>query len=465
MLGHERHEGSDDLDDRAPPDDDHSVSSNRLQPQHDRRRYRESHDNGSSTAFFVAFALATVVLSTCLGMLLQWRVEERQAALDADALPRPEWMGPYIMATRSGRRYRDVQATARVSLTDLWRGASMDATYDVETKCSTCGGAGGSGRRACPYCQGSGVRTIVHRGLGMMQRSQCSACEGKGFTVQHTCDECGGHGHVESQRHATFHLSPGLAGGDVIRVVGAGHAHGDDREPGDLAVTLVETPERHLAHLRRCTDAIPACVERHKADGGRVGNDGGLVGKHSPHLYTELTVSLREALLGFERHLAHPSGEDAVASAPAGRITQPGTVIGLSGKGLPRRTTWFAARTLYIQGSSGMSELQQEDEWAAAEAESAATGRHLDSVAKYIAATGNDGGVFGERPTPTLPLLGLGDIKLPTEVCSIPFVGQALGCVANDAGNGLAYGDLLVEVNVAFPDELTGAQEEAAGIL
>lgn len=369
------------------------------------------------------------------------------------------------MATRSGRRYRDVQATARVSLTDLWRGASMDASYEVQTKCSACGGAGGSGRRACPHCQGSGVRTIVHRGLGMVQRSQCSACEGKGFTVQHTCDECGGHGHVESQRHATFHLSPGLAGGDVIRVVGAGHAPNDDREAGDLAVTLVEAPERHLSHLRRCTDAIPACVERHRADGGRVGNDGGVVGNHSPHLYAEITVSLRQALLGFEKRFAHPSGEDAVVSVPAGRVTQPGTVIGLSGRGLPRRTTWFAARTLYMQGSSGMSELQLEDDWAAAEAESEATGMHLDSVAKYIAATGNDGGRFGERPTPTLPLLGLGDIKLPEAVCSVPVLGKALGCRSADAGSGLAYGDLLVEVHVAFPDELSADQEAASALL
>lgn len=54
------------------------------------------------------------------------------------------------------------------------------------------------------------------------------------------------------------------------------------------------------------------------------------------HLAMELAVSLKEALLGFERTLSHLDGHEFTVRSAPGKVTRPGDVLTLKGEGMPK---------------------------------------------------------------------------------------------------------------------------------
>jgi hypothetical protein len=254
---------------------------------------------------------------------------------------------------------------------------------------------------------------------------------------------------VRERVHTEFQLSPGLQGGDVVRVLGAGDQNPSSTVlPGDLVVSLTEDFSDY-PHITRCSPSVAACV----AHG--VGHD------RSAHLHAEIYITLAEALLGFSREIGHPSGEDALVHVEAG-VTQPGHTIVLRGKGLPARSSWFEARTMHAQSGASLMELQHQGEWDAIRQE-AVTARVVKggdsstaavadaphpSLAKFAAAS------LGVSASPSLPLLGLGDIPMPRVMCSLPLVSTIAGC----RSAAVEHGDLLVTVNVVFPGGLSREQ-------
>lgn len=53
------------------------------------------------------------------------------------------------------------------------------------------------------------------------------------------------------------------------------------------------------------------------------------------HLHMDLTISLKEALLGFERKQTHLDGHEFVIRSAPGRVTKPAEVLTLKGEGMP----------------------------------------------------------------------------------------------------------------------------------
>lgn len=251
---------------------------------------------------------------------------------------RPHWVQAHLPVMQRGGQRGDVTAEVRVSLAELAREAVVNVSFHREEVCASCGGAGGSGTQRCPACQGAGSVPV----FGGMMRTQCGHCGGRGVKHAHVCHTCGGSGHVHRRAEEAVRLTAGLAGGDVIRMVGAGGRSSNGA--GDLEVRVVEVaPTTALS----AAPAITRCSDPTYCVGGR--ND---------DLLVHVRLHLAEALLGWRRMLQHPRGGEVEVGNEAGVVTQPGELLRFPGKGMPRRSAAATSRTFFTSGGAVQHELQ-----------------------------------------------------------------------------------------------------------
>jgi DnaJ-class molecular chaperone len=284
--------------------------------------------------------------------------------------PRPGPGPQYEEASHpTGRKMRDTEMQARVSLDKLYRSDALEISWTRTAICSACGGEGGHGVRRCDACGGSGAHVSYIRHGHMVQQIQqaCPHCGGQGRTREHTCGACGGAGRREERLEARLHLSPGLRDGDTVRIPRGGDQHpgvGD----GDLLVRIEEVPGPQ-AHVR------PVNVFRGAAE-PRPGTIGP-VGRRAPSqvdepgrnddLEVDLYVTLREALLGFSRTVRHP-GDGHDVQVESSRPVAPGQTLLVAGEGMPRRSADAAARSFVVEEGASwrLVEMQKHlDGWEA----------------------------------------------------------------------------------------------------
>ncbi len=203
---------------------------------------------------------------------------------------------------RSGRG-QDVRVHAELSLKDAMTGGKHEVTISGDVACDTCSGSGakpGTKPETCPQCRGSGQVT-AQRGF-IMFSSACARCRGTGSFIATPCEGCRGSGAVERQRKVLVSFPPGIDTGHRLRVPGQGMP-GRGGSAGDLyvdvEVTAHETFERH-------------------------GDD----------LASRVEITFGRAALGTEVSVELPDGAGVKASIAAG--TQPGSVVTVRGKGMPR---------------------------------------------------------------------------------------------------------------------------------
>lgn len=71
-----------------------------------------------------------------------------------------------------------------------------------------------SQRRACPSCDGEGMKKKQSEALALVQ--PCAECRGTGFVCSESCSECRGQGQVTSQELKEVYLYPGVETGDYV---------------------------------------------------------------------------------------------------------------------------------------------------------------------------------------------------------------------------------------------------------
>lgn len=207
--------------------------------------------------------------------------------------------------SRRGREQQGDHARVSQSLTlaEAMTGTKKEVTFKGAAACKTCSGSGaaeGSKREACRQCKGSG-QVATQRGF-IMFSSTCPVCRGEGTMVQNPCGDCSGRGKVESKREVLVSFPKGIDDGQTLRVPGQGMPGPGNTPPGDLYVdvTLEEHPE----------------FER---DGEK--------------LISKKQLSFVEASLGTTVTITLPDGSKVDLPVPPG--TQPGTVLGVEGMGMP----------------------------------------------------------------------------------------------------------------------------------
>ncbi|QIW94987.1 hypothetical protein AMS68_000505 [Peltaster fructicola] len=221
-------------------------------------------------------------------------------------------------APRPGRRRQkgaSEQQAYEVTLEDLYKGKSTKFASTKKVICSQCSGSGGKEKakpKECGTCKGRGMQTRlrpVGPGLVTQETVACSTCNGLGkfYADKDKCKKCKGVRTVQQKSILELYIPPGSREGDKIVLAGEADQSPDEEEPGDIIFQLVEAPHETF---------------------NRAGAD----------LQAEITISLAEALTGFNRLvLTHLDGRGISLNIqqPNGQVIRPGQILKVAGEGMP----------------------------------------------------------------------------------------------------------------------------------
>ncbi len=201
----------------------------------------------------------------------------------------------------------DLTRELEVTFEEAAFGCEKQMTYDRVVTCGDCKGsasAPGSTPERCTACSGKGRVRIQQGLLPIAVERTCAACRGSGRVVRDPCKGCRGSGLMASKNTLSITIPPGVEPGATRLVQGAGNRPRPERPAGDLEITILVKAHPFFR---------------------RIGDD----------VTCQVPVSFTQATLGGDVEVPTLEGR-AKMKVPAG--TQPGTVLRLRGKGIPRRT-------------------------------------------------------------------------------------------------------------------------------
>ena len=200
----------------------------------------------------------------------------------------------------------DLKRELEVTFEEAAFGCEKSMRYDRVVACNDCRGSGaasGTSPEACSACNGRGRVRLQQGILPIAVERTCSRCRGSGRTVRHACTSCRGSGLVTAAETLRVTIPPGVEAGSTKLVAGAGNKPRADRAPGDLEITI--NVAAHTFFKRSGDDVL--CT---------------------------VPITFTHAALGGEVEVPTLDGKGKMR-IPAG--TQPGTILRIKGKGVPRR--------------------------------------------------------------------------------------------------------------------------------
>ena len=204
------------------------------------------------------------------------------------------------------RRGSDMRVKVRLTLEEIAAGCEKKIKVRKLIQCKSCNGTGSAdgSTETCPTCKGSGRMIRQQRGIfGMMQvQTECETCHGEGKIIKNRCPKCNGEGVIRDEEIITITIPAGVAGGMQLTVSGKGNAAPRGGVNGDLLVLIEE--EEHKDFIRQDSDLI-----------------------------YNLLLDMPTAVLGGQVQIPTLNGEAKITITPG---TQPGKVLRMRGKGLPR---------------------------------------------------------------------------------------------------------------------------------
>lgn len=214
---------------------------------------------------------------------------------------------PFSQGRRRGRstgpvRGSDLRYRTELTLEEAVQGLEKDIEFDTEASCETCNGSGakkGTSPTTCGTCGGQG-QVIARQGFFQVATT-CPTCQGNGQVIKEKCGSCSGRGRVKAHRKIRVTVPPGVDTGTQLRVSNEGEGGFRGGPAGDLYVEILVRDH-----------------DRFEREGS--------------HLYSTLSISYLQALLGAEVEFKTLLGQETVR-VPAG--TQPGAQIRVEGQGVP----------------------------------------------------------------------------------------------------------------------------------
>jgi molecular chaperone DnaJ len=143
-------------------------------------------------------------------------------------------------------RGADIEATLHIDFLDAVRGTETLVQVRRPATCDVCHGEGGTGRKTCPTCNGSG--RVQFEQLGMQGVVPCDDCGGTGSVYEAECSNCAGTGRVMAEERLKVKIPAGVEENQVIRLRGKGGEGRNGGPAGDLLLTIAV---REHAFLRR----------------------------------------------------------------------------------------------------------------------------------------------------------------------------------------------------------------------
>ena len=201
----------------------------------------------------------------------------------------------------------DLRITVTVTLKDVMNGVDKKLKIPRFVACEHCKGTGakdGTAFKTCERCHGTGyIHTVQQSFMGPIEtQSVCPDCNGEGKIISEKCSYCGGSGIEKKEEIVEFHIPAGVEDGMTLTLRGQGNAPRHGGVNGDLLIVIQEEKDSELI---------------------REGDD----------LIYNLMLDFPTAALGGSAEIPMVDGRAKVKIAPG---TQPGKVLRLRGKGLPR---------------------------------------------------------------------------------------------------------------------------------
>lgn len=211
--------------------------------------------------------------------------------------------GQRARRSAGAQRGADLRYDLVIEFEEAVFGCDKEITLEQYVPCESCHGSGsapGSQPVRCPTCQGRGQ--VVHgQGLFLIS-TPCPECNGQGVKQSNPCRGCHGEGRTRARRTVTVRIPAGFDDGMSLRYAGEGEPGMRGGPAGDLYVAVRVRPHKSLK---------------------RDGDD----------LIAESAITMVQAALGGTVTIQGVDGAEEV-EVPSG--TQPGDVITLKRKGVPR---------------------------------------------------------------------------------------------------------------------------------
>jgi DnaJ-class molecular chaperone len=179
---------------------------------------------------------------------------------------------------------QDVHMQIKVSLEDVYNGASHRVTLQKQKLCRKCKGSGAASKedlQPCNRCQGKGViiqKIQLAPGFVQQVQNPCPECGGTGKKVKRKCPECKGKKVLRGESTLEVLVEKGMPEGHELKFEMEAD-ESPDMLPGDVIFQVHTHP--HSVFRRE-------------------GND----------LHMTMTISLLEALVGFEKKILHLDGHE-----------------------------------------------------------------------------------------------------------------------------------------------------------
>jgi molecular chaperone DnaJ len=209
---------------------------------------------------------------------------------------------------RSGPvRGDDLRLDLKLDFKEAVFGGEKEIRISHLESCETCSGTGakpGTRPTSCSTCSGSGqVRRATRTPFGSFtQVSVCPTCNGTGQVIEDKCSACGGKGQKQVTKKLKITIPAGVDNGTRLRVQSEGDAGRRNGPPGDLYVYLFVNEDANFQ---------------------REGID----------VMSSVSIGYLQAILGCTLSVKTVDG-DVDVEIPSG--TQPGRVVTLEGRGVPR---------------------------------------------------------------------------------------------------------------------------------
>jgi DnaJ-related protein SCJ1 len=194
----------------------------------------------------------------------------------------------YILCNIEQREKKghSIEITLDVTLEELYLGKTVEIEINKQIICPICRGTGAKSEKhvkECSTCRGSGVQIIRQQfapGIFQQMQTTCNSCGGKGRVVSEKCPHCKGHKVKRGSTQQTIYIEKGMNDGARIEFEGESD-QSPDYSAGDLIFTLKQIP--HPVFTRE-----------------------------GMNLQMKHTITLKDALLGFETTVNHLDGEKLV---------------------------------------------------------------------------------------------------------------------------------------------------------
>lgn len=219
-----------------------------------------------------------------------------------------------------------------VIIEEIYCGGNKTVSYNINVRCHTCHGQGGTGVHTCSHCNGTGmiVQTQRRGFMTSQQISPCPYCNGTGKTIEHSCPTCEGTGFQQKKVSLNIQIPIGVDEGQFLKYVNQGSESKDPKgENGDFIAIFVYN-----------LDSSKYVID----DNGNV--------------YYKLKVPYYDCLLGSTQTIKLPNGK--TRKIKIDECTENGKQITLIGDGVPSQNGYHPNMYIIIDYDIP-SKLSKED--------------------------------------------------------------------------------------------------------